>query len=134
MSSMSTSASTGSLSGGLTPRPENSSQGSNFCSEILVSTDGRHVYCGNRLHDSIAIFRVLPDGTLAWVGEEWTRGNYPRSFSFDPTGRFLACCNQRGDNVAIFRVDAESGSLDFTGRYAAVGNPSHIVFLDLAAD
>ena len=27
--------------------------GSNFCSEILVSADGRFVYGGNRLHDSI---------------------------------------------------------------------------------
>src|SRR5262249_25395725 len=32
--------------------------GSNFCSEILVSSDGRHVYAGNRLHDSIGIFSV----------------------------------------------------------------------------
>ena len=69
--------------------------GSNFCSEILVSADGRFVYAGNRLHDSIAIFAVGPDGDLTFVGEEWTRGNYPRSFNFDPTGRFLYCCNQR---------------------------------------
>jgi 6-phosphogluconolactonase (cycloisomerase 2 family) len=108
-------------------------KGSNFCSEILVAPDGRHVYCGNRLHDSIAIFRVKPDGTLEWRGEEWTRGDYPRSFAFDPTGRFLACANQRDDNVAIFAVDPESGGLAFTGHYAAVGNPSHVVFVDLAA-
>src|SRR5581483_7694842 len=30
--------------------------GSNFCSEILVSADGRFVYAGNRLHDGIAVF------------------------------------------------------------------------------
>ena len=41
--------------------------GSNFCSEILVSHDGRHVYVGNRLHDSVGIFRVLTDGTSAPV-------------------------------------------------------------------
>ena len=109
-------------------------KGSNFCSEILTSADGRFVYCGNRLHDSIGIFRVVADGTLEYVGEEWTRGNYPRSFTFDPTGRFLACCNQRDDNVAIFAVDKASGALAFTGHYAAVGNPSHVVFLDLAAE
>lgn len=106
--------------------------GSNFCSEILVSGDGRFVYAGNRLHDSIAIFTVGPDGMLTWVGEEWTRGNYPRSFNFDPAGRFLYCCNQRGDNVAVFRVDRTTGGLAFTGHYAPVGNPSIIVFLDLA--
>ena len=107
--------------------------GSNFCSEILVSADGRFVYAGNRLHDSIAVFRVGPTGELTYVGEGWTRGNYPRSFSFDPTGQFLYCCNQRGDNIAIFRVDRKTGSLDFTGQYVPVGNPSHIVFLDKAA-
>ena len=68
--------------------------------------------------------------TLTYVGEEWTRGNYPRSFTFDPTGQFLYCCNQRGDNVTVFRVDRKTGGLAFTGHYTPVGNPSHIVFLD----
>ena len=106
--------------------------GSNFCSEILVSADGRFVYAGNRLHDSIAIFSVGPNGTLGYVGEEWTHGDYPRSFNIDPSGRFLYCCNQRADNIAVFRVDTKTGGLEFTGHYASVGNPSSIVFLDLA--
>ena len=106
--------------------------GSNFCSEILVSADGRFVYCGNRLHDSIAIFSVGADGRLTFVSEEWTRGNYPRSFAFDPTGLFFYCCNQRADTIAVFRVDSATGSLAFTGHYTPVGNPSQIVFLDLA--
>jgi 6-phosphogluconolactonase (cycloisomerase 2 family) len=106
--------------------------GSNFCSEILVSADGRFVYAGNRLHDSIGIFAVGSNGDLTWLGEEWTRGNYPRSFAFDPTGGFLYCCNQRGDNIAVFRVDRTAGSLTFTGHYTPVGNPSIVVFLDLA--
>ena len=106
--------------------------GSNFCSEILVSADGRFVYAGNRLHDSIGIFSVGSSGELTYVGEEWTRGNYPRSFNFDPSGQFLYCCNQRGDNIAVFRVNRDSGGLEFTGHYTPVGNPSIIVFLDLA--
>ena len=105
--------------------------GSNFCSEILVSSDGKFVYAGNRLHDSIGIFAVGPNGDLTFLEEEWTRGNYPRSFSFDPTGRFLTCCNQRADNVAVFEVNRTTGSLKFTGHYAPVGNPSCVVFLDL---
>ena len=106
--------------------------GSNFCSEIMVSADGKWVYAGNRLHDSIAIFSVGEDGKLTFVKEEWTHGDYPRSFNFDPTGRFLYCCNQRGDNIAIFRVDAGTGALAFTGQLTPVGNPSIIVFRDLA--
>jgi len=105
-------------------------KGSNFCSEILVSADGKFVYAGNRLHDSIGIFAVGPTGELTFVTAEWTRGNYPRSFSFDPTGQFLYCGNQRADCVTIFRVNRETGRLKFTGEYVPVGNPSHIVFLD----
>jgi 6-phosphogluconolactonase len=105
--------------------------GSNFGSEILVSADGRFVYAGNRLHDSIGIFSIGTNGTLTYIGEEWTRGNYPRSFNFDPTGQFLYCCNQRGDNIAVFRVDRKAGGLNFTGHYTPIGNPSIIVFLDL---
>lgn len=107
--------------------------GSNFCSEILVSGDGKFVYAGNRLRDSIGIFSVGPGGDLAFVGEEWTRGNYPRSFNFDPTGRFLYCCNQRADNIAVFEVNSKTGGLKFTGHHSAVGNPSMIVFLNLRA-
>ncbi len=105
--------------------------GSNFCSEILVSADGRFVYVGNRLHDSVGILAVGPGGELKFVGEEWTRGDYPRSFAFDPTGRFLYCCNQRADHVTAFRVDRKTGGLAFTGQYTPVGNPSCVVFLDL---
>jgi 6-phosphogluconolactonase (cycloisomerase 2 family) len=105
--------------------------GSNFCSEILVSSDGRFVYAGTRLHDSIGIFSVGPNGELTYLGEEWTRGNYPRSFNFDPTGRFLYCCNQRSDNLTVFQVNRATGVLTFTGHYTPVGNPSSIALLDL---
>ena len=125
-----------STTGGLTPRQTISTlpsgfAGTNFCSEILVSGDGRYIYAGNRLHDSIAIFSVGSDGRLTFIAEEWTRGSYPRSFAFDPAERFLYCCNQRGDAITVFRVDSGTGGLSFTGHFAAVGNPSMIVFREV---
>lgn len=106
--------------------------GSNFCSEIAVSGNGKFVYCANRLHDGIAWFAVGENGELTYVDEAWTRGDYPRSFSFDPTETFLYSCNQRADHLTCFRVDRENGGLSFTGQYTPVGNPSIVVFLDLA--
>jgi 6-phosphogluconolactonase len=106
--------------------------GSSFSSEIMVSPDGRFVYAANRLHDSVAFFSVGENGALTYLGEEWTRGDYPRSFNFDPNGNFLYVCNQRGDAVTAFRIDRDSGKLTFTGQYTPVGNPSTILFLDLA--
>ena len=103
--------------------------GTNFTSGIVVSPDARFVYVANRLHDSIAWLSIGGDGTLTWAGEEWTRGDYPRSFTIDPTGRFLFSCNQRSDAITSFRIDARSGGLTFTGQYTPVGSPAHLVFL-----
>ena len=105
--------------------------GSNFTSGIRVSKDGRFVYGANRLHDSIAVFAVGRDGTLTFVADEWTRGDYPRSMTFEPGGRFLYSCNQRADCITTFRVDTDTGRLTFTGQYTAVGNPSAIEFLEI---
>jgi 6-phosphogluconolactonase (cycloisomerase 2 family) len=120
--------------GRLSPRQTVSSlpngfAGTNFTSGILLAPDARFVYVANRLHDSIAWFAVASDGGLTAAGEEWTRGDYPRSFEFDPSGTFLYSCNQRSDAVTCFRVDRQSGALTFTGHYTPVGAPSSIVFL-----
>ncbi len=103
--------------------------GTNFTSEIRLAPDGRFLYAGNRLHDSIAFFSISDSGTLKFAGETWTRGDYPRSFTIDPTGNFLYSCNQRSDVVTTFRVNRENGELTFTGQYTPVGTPSFLIFL-----
>jgi 6-phosphogluconolactonase len=106
--------------------------GTNFTSEVMVSPDGRFVYAANRLHDSIAWFRVGEAGTLQFSGEEWTRGDYPRNFNIDPSGSFLYSCNQRSDAITSFRIHRETGSLAFAGHYTPVGTPSIVIFLTRA--
>ncbi|MGO9115636.1 MAG: lactonase family protein [Thermoguttaceae bacterium] len=103
--------------------------GTNFTSEIAVTLDGRFVYAANRLHDSIACFSIAETGELTLLGEQWTRGDYPRSFGIDPSGSFLFSCNQRSDAIAAFRRDKNTGGLTFTGHYTPVGTPAIIVFL-----
>ena len=103
--------------------------GTNFTSEVRVSADGRFVYAANRLHDSIGVFKVGAEGKLTFAGETWTRGDYPRSFTIDPSGNFLYSCNQRADAITTFRVDKKTGALAFTGRYTPVGTPANVVFL-----
>jgi 6-phosphogluconolactonase len=103
--------------------------GTNFTSEVMVSSDGRFVYAANRLHDTIAVFSVGPAGVLTYSGEVSTEGDYSRSFNIDPTGSFLYACNQRSDAITAFRVNRQTGSLTFTGRYTAVGTPAAIIFL-----
>jgi len=103
--------------------------GTNFTSEVMTSADGKFLYAANRLHDSIAWFPISATGTLSFGGEEWTRGDYPRSFNIDPTGSFLYSCNQRADAITTFRVNRRTGALTFTGQYTPIGTPANIVFL-----
>jgi 6-phosphogluconolactonase (cycloisomerase 2 family) len=103
--------------------------GTNYTSEVAISPDARFVYAANRLHDTIAWFSIAADGTLRFVGEEPTRGDYPRFFTFDPSGRFVYSCNQRADAIVSFRVNRKTGALIHTGQYTPVGTPSCLAFL-----
>ncbi len=107
-------------------------EGTNYTSEIAATSDGRFVYCANRLHDSIALFSVDPvNGSTKLVDIVWTRGSYPRNFAIDPSGNFMYVLHSRSDNVTSFKVDRASGTLTFTGKFTGVGNPSEIRFLRL---
>ncbi|MDQ3701474.1 MAG: lactonase family protein [Chloroflexota bacterium] len=107
-------------------------EGTNYPSEIHVSDDGRFVYAANRLHDTIAVFAIdAATGMATSRGHVWTRGSYPRHFAIEPTGKFLYVCHTQSDNVTSFVVDRATGHLEFTGKFTAVGNPSHIAFLAL---
>jgi 6-phosphogluconolactonase (cycloisomerase 2 family) len=103
--------------------------GTNFTSEIMVSPNGSFIYVANRLHDTIAIFSIERNGHPELIDEEWTRGDYPRSFNIDPSGRYMYVCNQRSDAVTTFKVDGNGRRLKFADRYTPVGSPACIIFL-----
>ena len=124
--------------GRLTPRQTISTlppgfAGSNFCSEILVSADGRFVYAGNRLHDSIGDLLRRP-GRRPDVrrrrmdARELSAQLQP---STRPASSSTAATSAATTSPSSAWI-AKTGGLAFTGHYAPVGNPSIIVFLDLA--
>ena len=127
--------------------------GTNFTSEIRVSSDGRFVYGANRLNDTIGVFSIGANGRLTRVSHTSTLGDYPRIFTIDPTGRFMVVGNQAADHVTTFRINrgddrddddrkergddrkeedagqGRRGTLTFTGDYTPVPSASGIVFL-----
>jgi 6-phosphogluconolactonase len=104
--------------------------GTSFPSEIVLSPDGRFLYAGNRLHDTIAAFSLNDQGRLHYVGETSTMGDYPRHIQLAPGGAFMYACNQHSDDITSFRVDQGTGLLTFTGQYIPVGSPACIIFLE----
>ncbi|AHG19781.1 6-phosphogluconolactonase [Chania multitudinisentens RB-25] len=107
-------------------------KGTNFVAGLALSGDGKNLYVANRLHNSIAQFRVGSEGRLQPVAEVWTRGDYPRTITLDPSGRYLYALNQRSDNITRFSVDKQSGKLSFVEGYTPVGSPSQMVFMPAA--
>lgn len=103
--------------------------GTNFCSEIVISQDGRFLYAANRLHNSIAVFSIAANGGLARLGEAMTEGDYPNHIAIAPGGNHLYVCNQRSDQITSFHVDKSTGRLAFTGHYMHLGTPMCMVFL-----
>jgi 6-phosphogluconolactonase (cycloisomerase 2 family) len=104
--------------------------GTNFTSGVIVSPDGKYIYGLNRLHDTIAIFSIdQTSGEMALLGEEWTRGDYPRHLTIDPTATFLYVLNQNADHIATFRIQDGGSRLAFTGQYTPIGNPNRMLFL-----
>lgn len=104
-------------------------QGTSFASEILVAPDGKALYAANRLHDTIAVFRIDGDGRLEWQGETATGGDYPVQCRIDPGGRFFFACNRRSDAITSFRIEPGTGALRPTGQYTGVGSPASITFV-----
>jgi 6-phosphogluconolactonase len=103
--------------------------GSSFASEIAVSPDGKFLYSANRLHDTICICAISADGSLKYIGETSTLGDYPRHFRIDPSGNFLFVGNQKSDAIVLFRRSHDTGLLTSTGKYTHVGTPAVMTFL-----
>src|ERR1051325_2291963 len=98
--------------------------GSNTGADIHLSPDGRFVYCSNRGHDSVGIFKFdSQNGVLLPMGHEPTQGKTPRNFAIDPAGEFLLAANQNSDRIVVFRRNKQTGQLNPTGRTINVPAP-----------
>jgi 6-phosphogluconolactonase len=119
------------------PTVERTYQGLNEPADVRVHPDGTLVYVNNRGEDSVAWFRVGPDGALSRLGHvAISRSVHPglaaRSFAFDPSGSFLLVADRPAGLVRSYAVDAGTGDLRPLTE-AAVSNPAFIVFAELGA-
>jgi 6-phosphogluconolactonase len=93
--------------------------------DIHVSPDGKFLYSSNRgSSNTIAIFSIdAKTGMIKLVDHQYTLGETPRNFNFDPSGKFLLVGNQNSHEVVIFKRDLKTGLLTDTGKRISVGKP-----------
>jgi 6-phosphogluconolactonase len=101
----------------------------NKTAEIVIDPAGRHLYVGNRGHDTIAVFNIALDGRLTLTTNVPAGGKTPRNLRFDPTGRFLLSANEGDGSITVFKVDPKTGALTLTPFSAKLDTPGGLYFL-----
>jgi 6-phosphogluconolactonase len=110
--------------------PSDYKQPGNTTAEIVVHPSGRFLYCSNRGHNSIAMFRIdQQTGKLTLLGHQTDNIKIPRNFAIEPSGQFMLVASQAADHVGVFRINQETGLLEPTGQRVTVGAPVCVRFL-----
>ena len=101
--------------------PENF-QGETKAAAIRFSRDRKFLFASNRGYDSIASFRVGPDGLLTRHEIVPSQGESPRDFDFLPDPAVMLVTNEFTDNMVLFSYDPVAGTLK-SGASKAIKHP-----------
>lgn len=120
--------------GRLTPRqvtpslPEDYT-GQGQASASLVHPNGKFVYVSNRIHESIASYRIDEEnGFLRNIAFTSCEGKTPRFITFSPDAKQLIVANEDSDTIKFFDIDEQTGAISYTGQTVETGSPTSIVF------
>ena len=103
-------------------------EGVSTCAEVQIAPNGAFLYGSNRGHDSVAVYAISEDGTLALQGHEGTSGEVPRNIVLSPRGDYLLAANQDTQNLAMFKLDRATGMPVATGESLEVPTPVCVKF------
>jgi len=101
-----------------------------YVSEIKLSPDARFLYVSNRGDNSLAIFKVLGDGTLDRLDIVPTGGKFPRHFAITPCGKAVLVANQDSSTLTTFSRAIETGLIEPTGDEFSIPAPNYIRFIE----
>ncbi|MDO4804564.1 MAG: lactonase family protein [Lachnospiraceae bacterium] len=100
--------------------PEGYDGPENTAAAIRFTEDGTRLLVSNRGHDSIAVYEVLPDGTLSAPCWNPSGGVAPRDFNI--IGNYVISSNQISGDVVVYELDGLK--LRETGIHTNFGHPS----------
>ncbi len=79
--------------------------------DIHLSADGQFLYASSRGIDLMAMYRVLPDGSLEPPTYQSSFVSGPRNFCLSPDGKYAAIAGQYSNNIVLCAIDAQTGAL-----------------------
>ncbi|WP_033164939.1 beta-propeller fold lactonase family protein [Clostridium sp. KNHs205] len=100
-------------------------EGESFGSSLAISSDGRFLYAANRGADTIRVYDINPDGTLAVKQDASVKGEVPRHIALTKDDRYLMIANQKSDQIVIYGVE-ETGKLLNVVKRIDFPTPSYV--------
>ncbi|MDO4648399.1 MAG: beta-propeller fold lactonase family protein [Eubacteriales bacterium] len=100
------------------------------CQDILISPDGKTIYCSISGLNQIVVCRINEDGYPRPIQQLSCRGKFPRGLQLAPDNRFLICGNMISGDITTFAVN-EDGSLTDTDKTFKAVSPSALRFITI---
>jgi len=101
--------------------------GRSLSAEIVLSPDGRLMYCTNRGHDSVAVLSIEESWPYAHLlGCQPTNGTWPCGLGVSLRGGHLFVANRGSGSVVTLRTGGASGLLEPTGESVLVSSPNAV--------
>lgn len=104
----------------------------NTGAEVFISPDGQFLFCSNRGHNSLAVFKIelKSNYILTPVGWETADGDIatPRSFHIHPSGKWVVVANQNGNSFTVLKL-LPNGILQRVSTTSISFGPAFVSFL-----
>lgn len=100
----------------------------NIVADIQLDTSGKRLYVSNRGHNSIAVYDVTADGSLALASIPSCGGNWPRNFALSPNEKFILVANQYSSEVCVMPLTSDQEALGATLTRVTVAGASCLQF------
>ncbi len=101
---------------------------STAASALSISEDFKYITSSNAGDNSVALFKVLSDGTLEKILCLPISGDYPKDAALFPGNKFLVSCNNESDTLTFFNVDMENKTIIMNGPEMKIEKPNCVIF------
>lgn len=96
--------------------------GDNYCADIHIAHSKSILYASNRGHHSIAVYKILEDGSLVALDHISTVGKWPRNFAILPNEEYMLVANEHTNSIVIMKIGPD-GIPQPTGSEFAIQAP-----------
>lgn len=79
--------------------------GENYCADIHIAHTRSLLYVSNRGHHSLAVYKIMNDGTLEAIDYVSVNGEWPRNFAIVPNEEYILVANEHTNSIVVMEIN-----------------------------